>query len=89
MTDAAGRSGTISTAFNADGDTNQDVVTYHNGQRTIKVNYSRLGIVLADGESLQTSRYLFPELDVSSDTQFNPFVIASVQLADQTSYTMK
>ena len=44
--------------------------------------------MLAPGESLQTYAALFPQLAGSSATQFNPYVISSVVLANNTSYTM-
>ena len=91
VTDAAGRTETINETESQDVDS-QDVLTYSGyggAPRTIKINYSYLGGALAAGESLQTFQYLFPELNGSSTTQFNPFIISSIELADQTFYTMK
>jgi RHS repeat-associated protein len=82
-------------------DDDQDVITYpgfNNTTHTITVNYTLLGgtdaqtglPALAPGESLQTYQGLFPELSsASSASVFNPYVITSVVLADNSSYRMQ
>ncbi len=69
----------------------KDVITYpgfNGASRTVTVNYALLANALTSGESPQTYKALFPELSGSSTTQFNPYVISSVALADGTSYSM-
>jgi len=91
VSDPLGRQETINFTEDLDHDT-QDVITYpgFNGQtRTIAINYSQFHNVLAGGESLRTYHELFPELNGSSSTQFDPFVFSSVVLANGTSYSMQ
>jgi RHS repeat-associated protein len=56
-------------------------------ERTIRVNYSSLDTSLRAGYALQTYKQLFPELDGSSTTNYDPMVISSISLPDGRSYT--
>ena len=70
----------------------QDVLTYpsFNGStQTVKVNYSLLQNSLANGESIEAYNCLFPELAGATSNLYNPYVVSSVQLPDNTSYTLK
>ncbi|HWQ55152.1 MAG TPA: RHS repeat-associated core domain-containing protein [Bryobacteraceae bacterium] len=88
ISDSAGRTETIT--FTEDpANTHQDIITYPGNGGQIIVNYDQLQNVLNSGEALKTSKCLFPELDGSATTQFNPWVISSIVLADQSSYTFK
>ncbi len=55
--------------------------------RVIRVNYTPLASALRAGYTLQTPKQLFPELDGSSATNYNPQVIRSVVLPNGKSYT--
>lgn len=92
FTDSNTRTYTINFTEDLNTDT-QDIITYpgYNGAtRTIKINYSLLQNALAPNESLQNMNTLFPELNgSSSSSQFNPFVISSIVLADNSQYTMQ
>lgn len=91
VTDPIGRKPTINFTEDLIHD-DQDVISYPGYQkatRTITVNYALLQNALGTGESLQTYQALFPSLTGSSATQFNPYVISSISLADGTSYTMQ
>jgi len=103
VTDPLGRTPTINFTEDPATDL-QDVITYEGVggsypvvpsapvTRTVKVNYALLGSVLdtKDGttQKLQTYSCLFPELSGSSSTQFDPYVVSSVVLADGTSYSI-
>lgn len=54
--------------------------------RTIYVNYTDLANALRSGYAPQTPKQLFPELDGSSTTNYNPKVIQSVTLPNNKSY---
>ncbi|HXE12684.1 MAG TPA: hypothetical protein VN633_11220, partial [Bryobacteraceae bacterium] len=89
ITDPVNRTSTINFTDDLSTDT-QDVITYpgYNGStRTIRINYSLLQN--AATEPLETYHDLFPELNGSSSTQFNPYVISSIVLADGSQYTMR
>lgn len=90
VTDAVGRESQINFTESLTTDA-QDVLTYSGFQgqrRTIKVNYSLLEQALGPNEALLPYSRLFPELNGSSSSYFNPYVISSVVLADGTSYQM-
>jgi RHS repeat-associated protein len=96
--DALGRTITVVTAdFRT---TFSDTITFSAfqgaaGGRTITINYNLLsstppsGPVLASGQSIQTFNQLFPDLNGSSTTTFDPYVVSSVQLPDGSSYRMQ
>ena len=88
VTDPIGRQPTVNFTETPSADS-QDVISYGAGNigHTIKVNYSLLQSAL-NGETLRTYKALFPELSGSSTTNFNPYVISSIVLADGTSYSM-
>ena len=70
----------------------QDVIKYSGtggAQRSITVNYALLQSVLSSGETLRTYACLFPELNGSSTTDFNPYVVSSIVLADGHSYAFQ
>lgn len=90
VTDPVGRQSIINYTQSEAADA-QDVLTYigFQGQnRTITINYSLLENALGPNEALLPYSRLFPELDGSSSTFFNPYVISSVVLADGHSYQM-
>ncbi|HEX3681393.1 MAG TPA: hypothetical protein VHU83_02545, partial [Bryobacteraceae bacterium] len=67
-----------------------DTITYPGAggtQRQITVNYALLQNALDFGQALETPAQLFPTLSqASSTTQYNPWVVASVMLPNQTQY---
>lgn len=90
-TDPVGRHDTINYTENLI-TLSHDMLTYNGysgAPRTVTVNYDLLQNVLASGESLQTYHCLFPELSGSNSTNFNPYVVSSIQLADGTYYYMR
>jgi RHS repeat-associated protein len=88
ISDSAGRTETIT--FTEDpADNPQDQIRYPGNVGRIYVNYAQLQSVLSTGETLKTAACLFPELNGSTVTQFNPWVISSIQLADGSSYTFQ
>src|SRR5581483_581692 len=91
VNDSLGRTETINSTEDLNSNT-QDVITYpgtNGSPRSVTVNYALLQNALAQDESPQTYACLFPELNGSSSTTFNPYVISSVVLADGTSYTIQ
>jgi RHS repeat-associated protein len=59
---------------------------YNSATRTVQVNYTLLQNALSTG-SVDTYASLFPELNGSSSTQFNPYVVSSIELPDSTTYS--
>jgi YD repeat-containing protein len=57
--------------------------------RIIRASHTSLGNVLRSGYALQTYAQLFPELDGSSTSQFNPTVVSSVWLPDTDGVTRR
>ena len=92
VTDPVGRTSSINFAEDPNSDL-QDVLTYpgfNGASRQVKVNYALLQNTLAAGESLGSYHCLFPELNgASTTTNFNPYVVASVVLADGHAYTLQ
>ena len=57
-------------------------------ERTISVTYAPLANALRAGYSPQTEKQLFPELDGSSTSNFNPSVIRTITLPNGKIYTL-
>jgi RHS repeat-associated protein len=58
---------------------------YNSATRTVTVNYTLLANALSTG-SIGTYATLFPELNGSSSTQYNPYVVSSIVLNDGHTY---
>ncbi len=88
VTDSLGRQITISYATQTPG---SDVITYKGfGQadRTVSVNYDYLQNALRSDQTLKTPQQLFPELNGSSSSYYNPIVIKSVTLPNSRQYQL-
>jgi len=89
ITDSLNRQVTIANDVNDPTYGLSDRITY-NGvgaqPRNIYVSKTSLGNALRSGYSLQTTQQLFPELNGSNYTQYNPSVIGSVWLPDGRRY---
>jgi|GEM_PF-3038403 len=74
------------------GANNGPVVSYpgfNGSQHAITENYVLLQNALVSGESIQTYACLFPELQGSASSSYNPYVVSSIVLADGTSYSLQ
>ncbi|MEO7144616.1 MAG: hypothetical protein ABI165_14050, partial [Bryobacteraceae bacterium] len=70
----------------------QDTIVYTGTggvARTITVNYALLQNALSVGEQVTTYACLFPELNGSSSSTFNPWIVSSIVLADGHSYNFR
>lgn len=88
ISDSAGRTEAV-TFTEVPASNPRDVITYPGSVGRITVNYAQLQNVLSAGETLKTHACLFPELDGSTVTQFNPWLISSIDVADGSLYTFQ
>ena len=76
----------VNITYQSDPSVPYDVITvkgFQGNDRPVKVLYARLRQVLRlDFPGIRTYSQLFPELDGSSSTDFNPFVVSAVELPD-------
>jgi hypothetical protein len=90
-TDPLGRTTTVTYAQFPTGATQAaDTIQYSGyggASKSITVNYGLLSNYLVSGQGLQTPACLFPELVGSEQTPFNPYVVTSVQLPNNTQYS--
>jgi hypothetical protein len=93
ITDSLNRQVTIAYAVNEGGQYGVcDKITYKGfggATRIIRISKTNLGNVLRAGYSLQTYWQLFPELEGSTSTNFNPTVVSDVWLPDDRRYQFR
>jgi RHS repeat-associated protein len=101
ISDSAGRTQTIIYATDSTCSTASDTITFPGStqsgvQRTITVNYALLSATLMPGLPLGTmahtnggltTKCLFPQLNGSTSTKYNPLVVSSIVLPDGSSYS--
>jgi len=85
ITDPLNRTTTVNTY------SDHDTITYpgaNNQQHVISVNRGPMDTVMDRGATPQSLQTLFPELNGSDSTVYDPTVITSVTLADRSSYSL-
>ena len=90
ITDSLNRQITIAYLYN--GSQYYDVITYKGfggATRTITVWHQLLSLALRSGYSQQTFAQLFPELNGSSSTPYDEWIVSSVVMPDNRSYQFK
>ncbi|HKR60080.1 MAG TPA: RHS repeat-associated core domain-containing protein [Pyrinomonadaceae bacterium] len=69
-----------------------DLITYKGfggASRTISVNRDHLEAALGDGQTLQNTEELFPQLNGNTVVDFNPIIVKSVTLPNNLQYQFK
>ena len=90
ITDSLNRQITASYGTNVNDSTFISYKGFGGAVRTIEIGYNSLGNVLRPDQAIQTTLQLFPSLNDSSNTPFNPnSVVAYVKLPDGRNYNFK